>query len=372
MRHHGCRPYVVTVLTHMNSKEYFRSLPLTPSFSSSPSFPLLVTGPSILRDAALAPATLRAYRLNLDRFLRHTRLNLSQLLLLPPSQIDLRLSAFIDHLFSVRGSYDYACQALFGLVYQCPSLRLQLGESRLRLRGWKRLKKHRSHPPITWELTVVFATVMAKWGRHAEAVATLLAFDCYLRVGELTRLLYADVVQPNDPRTGSAHRTMALRLAVTKTGPNQWVALARSDVAVALQDYLAAFPFLAGDRIFPFSASSFRHLLRDVAVSIGLDHIPYVPHSFRHGGATCDYLQGATIEQIQFRGRWESMRSARRYIQTARALLIMYDIPATLHAVGISLSGHVVSVLGILRESVPLAHKATFARLRRRVRFQCG
>jgi integrase len=264
---------------------------------------------SQLRDAALAPATLRAYTLNLDRFLHFTRLDLPHLTTLTPTQIDLRLSEYIDASFASRGSYDYACQALFGLVYQCPALRYQLGESRLRLRGWKRLKTHRSHPPVTWELTAVFSTITAKWGRHAEAVGTLLAFDCYLRVGELTRLTYSDVILPNDPRTGSAHKGMALRLATTKTGDNQWVAVSRSVVANTLQEYLLAYPFLSSDRIFPFTPSAFRHLLHDVTSSVGLQEVPYVPHSFRHGGATCDFLLGATIEQIQFRGRWESMRS---------------------------------------------------------------
>jgi len=162
---------------------------------------------------------------------------------------------------------------------------------------------------------------------------------------------------------------MALRLAITKTGPNQWVALARPEVARALQQYLGAFPFLADDPIFPFSPSTFRRLLHDVASSLGLSHIPYVPHSFRHGGATCDFLRGATIEQIQFRGRWEAMRSTRRYIQTARALLIMYDIPAHLHQTGELLSAHVEPVLGLLCESVPLEDKSMLTRLRRRVRF---
>jgi len=89
--------------------------------------------------------------------------------------------------------------------------------------------------------------------------------------------------------------------------------------------------------------------------------------SFHH--ATCDFLRGATIEQIQFRGRWEAMRSTRRHIQTARALLIMYDIPAHLHQTGELLSAHMESVLGLLRESVPLEDKSMLTRLRRRVRF---
>ena len=101
------------------------------------------TSSSELRDAALAPSTLRSYNLNLNKFLTFTRLTLSQLTALPSRIVDQRLSEFIDDLFTQRGSYDYACQALFGLIYRHPPLRLKLGESRLRLRGWKRLKQHR-------------------------------------------------------------------------------------------------------------------------------------------------------------------------------------------------------------------------------------
>src|SRR6185312_13452309 len=123
------------------------------SFVPLPSSSLLLSS-STLRDAALAPSTLRAYDKSLSSFLKHTRLSLSHLARLSPSDIDTRLSSYIDYLFEHHGSYDYACQAVFGLVYRLPPLRLQLGEARLRLRGWKRLKKHQSHPPITWELCV--------------------------------------------------------------------------------------------------------------------------------------------------------------------------------------------------------------------------
>jgi hypothetical protein len=46
---------------------------------------------------------------------------------------------------------------------------------------------------MTWELTVMFAMTMASWGYHCEAVATLVAFDCLLRVGEVTRMVAIDV-----------------------------------------------------------------------------------------------------------------------------------------------------------------------------------
>jgi hypothetical protein len=314
---------------------------------------ILIFPPSIIRDAAIVPSTRQAYSRNLNKFLSHTRLSLPQLLCLPPNRIDWCLSVYFDYEFHHRGSYHNACHALFGLIFECPSLKPCLGESRLRLRGWRRLIKHRSHPPITWELTVLFATVMSKWGYHAEAVGTLLSFDCYLRVGELTRLQYADVVQSRDPRVGSSHRgIMALRLAVTKTGQNQWVDLGRSEVAEVLMDHLKAYPFMPSSLIFPFSPAAYRLLIREVASSVGLGNIPYVPHSFRHGGATCDYMRGASIDDIMFRGRWESLKSAKRYVQTARALLIIRDIPAELDALGGSFAAHVVSIFRCLGSSV--------------------
>lgn len=320
---------------------------------------------SELRDAALAPSTLRSYNLNLNKFLTFTRLTLPQLIALPSRIIDQRLAEYIDDLFAQRGSYDYACQALFGLIYRHPPLRLKLGESRLRLRGWKRLKEHRSHPPITYELTVVFAATMSKWGRHAEAVATLLSFDCFLRVGELTRLTYHDVIMPKDPRLGSSSYRMAVRLAKAKTGLNQSVSLDNPLIESVLHTYLLSRPFLEGDRIFPFAPSAFRSLIRRVATKLGLGAIPYVPHSFRHGGATYAHLRGATIEQIMYRGRWVSLESARRYIQTARALLIMQTIPERLNDIGTSLSPHLDVIMEHLMNTVPYA-----GRTERRVWFR--
>ena len=317
------------------------------------------TSSSVLRDAALSKATLRTYNNNVNKFLTFTRLDLPQLLRLAPTLVDQRLSEYIDDMFNQRGSFEYASQSLFGLIYRCPALRHSLGESRLRLRGWKRLKTEltRSHPPVTWELAVVFASTMARWGHHAEAVATLLAFDCLLRVGELTRLTYHDVVLPHDPRMGSAYTGMVVRLARAKTGLNQSVRLESPQVQSALHEYLLAHPFLAKDRIFPFSPASYRLLIRRVADSYGLHDIAYVPHSFRHGGATYQHLRGASIQDIMYRGRWVSLESARRYIQTAQAMLTVLNIPASLNNIGLRIAPRVDWVLAHLRSTVPSAGK---------------
>lgn len=324
---------------------------------------------SVLKDAALRPATLGAYDKNLSHFLQHTRLSLQQLLSVPAARIDQLLSRYLEFQYSIGGSFASASHAFHSLIFRSPSLRHQLGESRLRLRGWSRLARSSSHPPMTWELAVVFAATMAKWALHPQSIATLVAFDCYLRVGELTRIRYCDVVQPADPRVGSVHSAMALRLPVTKTGLNQWVSLQNPSVAHALHSYLRARSFRSSELVFPFTPHQYRQLLRSVALTLGVSHVPYVPHSLRHGGATSDFLRGRTIEHIMFRGRWKSMESARRYIQTGRALLVTLDLPASLHAAGLTLSAGLVPVLDSLGAFQPRGPAPVPPPAGRRVRF---
>ena len=75
------------------------------------------------------------------------------------------------------------------------------------------------------------ACTMARSGYHGPAVAMILAFDCFLRVGELTRIRFTDIVMPNDPRMGRAHTTMAVVLRAAKTGKLQSVGIWNRDVA---------------------------------------------------------------------------------------------------------------------------------------------
>lgn len=316
---------------------------------------------SALLDAAVAPSTLRTYNKNLEQFLTHTRRSLQQILLMRSSDVDYRLSEYIEYLYASHRPFESASHALNGLVYRRPDLKHKLGHSRLRLRGWRRAKHSTSHPPLTWEITVLLAVTMAQAGHHGEAVACLVAFDCYLRVGELTRLTIADVVRRNDARMGGCFTDMALRLAKTKTGLNQWVSVEDPDVEYILVRWLRRRCTSRGpdfdttrELVFPFSPAHFRQLMRRACDSLGVGATPYVPHSFRHGGATADFLRRRPIEDIMNRGRWRSMESARRYIQTGRALLAAQEVPAELNRDGALFAQHLSFVLKHLMTTVPL------------------
>ena len=323
-----------------------------------------------LQNLALAPASLKAYQRSLSRFLVHARLSPKQLLSEPATRLDRLLAVYIQHSYDSASPFTYAAHALHAVVFHRPDVKANMFVSRQCLKGWERVKKSVSHPPLTWELTVVIACTLARSGYHGPAVAMLVGFDCYLRVGELTRIRRRDVVMPNDARFGRAHSTMAVCLSRTKTGLNQSVALQSQDVADILCIWVRSLPCIVADDnplVFAFSPDYLRRLMRNACIQLGVGHTPYVPHSLRHGGATADFLKTGSIERVQFRGRWKSMESLRTYVQTARALLAAQDVPLALNIHGMRISDALVPVMVHLLGSVP---EVVPRRRQRRVRFQ--
>ncbi len=320
-----------------------------------------------LQDFALAPTSLQSYNRSLRNFLTYSRLSSQQLLSEPAMRLDRLLAVYIQHSYDTASPFTYAAHALHAVLYHRPDLKARMFISRQCLKGWERVKKGTSHPPLTWELTVAIACTLARSGFHAPAVAMLVAFDCYLRVGELTRIRLRDVVMPHDSRMGSAHTGMAVCLARTKTGLNQSVDLNRPDVAAVLCSWVRALPRGPSHEnplVFPFSPDLLRRLMRAACVRLGVGHTAYVPHSLRHGGATADFLLTGSIERVQFRGRWKSMESVRTYVQTARALLAAQDVPVAVHALGMQLSKALAPVMSHLLQSVlgvvPRSQRVTF------------
>lgn len=324
-----------------------------------------------LQDLALAPASLTSYDRSLRNFLSFTRLSPQQLLSEPAARLDRRLAVYIQHSFDTASPFTYASHALHAVAFHRPDVKSQLFVSRQCLKGWERVKRTASHPPLTWELTVAIACWLARSGFHAPAVGMLVAFDCYLRVGELTRIRLLDVVMPHDARMGDAHTGMAVCLARTKTGSNQSVAIHRAAVATVLCGWVRIVRCASGPDvnplIFPFSAHRLRCLMRAACAHLGVGHTAYVPHSLRHGGATADFLLTGSIERVQFRGRWKSMESVRTYVQTARALLAAQTVSASLTALGKQLSAELVEVMATFLSA---AQPAAYAARARRVTFR--
>lgn len=320
-----------------------------------------------LRGLSLASSTQQAYSKQLGSFLSYSGLGMRSFLMLRAAEIDRALAVYIQVCYDARSSFTYVAQALSSAVHHRPDLRPHLPISRQCLRGWNKVREAASHPPLTWEVTVVMACTMARSGYPGPAVALLLAFDCFLRVGELTRIRFTDVVMPNDPRMGRAHTSMAVVLRTTKTGKMQSVEIWNPQVARVVAEWsrlvLSQSRSSVGTssgaldpdpRIFSFSPDFFRRLMHRTSVALQLP-VHYTPHSLRHGGATDDFLRNGSIERVQFRGRWKQLESVRRYVQTARAMLAAQQVPRQVNELGILLDRDLAVVLLHLIRTIPVA-----------------
>jgi integrase len=302
---------------------------------------------SVLRDAALQPATVTKYRNAVQSFLSFCSSDDStpsdHLLSLSATDIDLLMAAFIDEWYHEGRSFDTAKNAVYGAIFFQPLLKNQLLESQLRLEGWKRLHPSKPRAPLTWSLSCLLAASMARSGFLAPAIATLLAFDCYLRIGEFTSLTVADIAVPSDPRLGSAYTGMVVVLKAAKTGRNQSVPVRRSEVRQLLHAFVQGRPIT--ESVFGLSAAQYSRVLAAACAAVGLSENHYSAHSLRHGGATEDYMAGVPLQDILFRGRWAQGKSATTYVQSGRALLLANSIPLHVHRLATAVTADVVSIV---------------------------
>jgi hypothetical protein len=302
---------------------------------------------SLLRDAAIKPATLHKYRTAVHAFITECIRSGER----PCSaiELDIVLADYIDSLYAAGSSLALAKETFYGLLFFCPIMKYSMPESDVRLRGWSRLHPPVSRPPLTWEITVVMAVTMAKSGYGEYGLATLLAFDAYLRISEFTCLAIVDVALPDDSRLGACTGGhMALRLPLTKTGRNQYVTVRHPAVITLMSAWLShrrlqvpaqSSANIPSARVFPFSAASYRSVFRSTCEVLGLGPIGYSPHSLRHGGATHDFLSGKQLQDILFRGRWAASKSAETYVQSGRALLLTASVPSVVATIGRGLVG---------------------------------
>jgi integrase len=259
--------------------------------------------------------------------------------------LDELLADYVHHVYE---EHDGACRhrassAVFGLRHLVPALDSRaLPVSAASLKGWEKDRPSVPYPPLTWEATVVIAYAMALRGHLRMAVATLLGFDCLLRISELLGLELEDFADGSDLRTGAEYRKSGLRLGDTKTGKNQFVEPESAAVLECLRRVAELTG--AGEKIFPFSAPRYRREFRAVCDELGLK-ARYVPHSLRHGGATRLVLLGRQISAIMHRGRWQSLKSAQRYMQAGRAILLTLRLPLSVVEFGVRISGRLVSML---------------------------
>ena len=172
-------------------------------------------------------------------------------------QLDGLVVAYIQDLYEENFGRSKAESTLYGILLYLPSMKGKFPRSQQALRGWSRLTPSTSYPPFSWVLACAVGAKLARSrGEYRHGVGTLLAFDCFLRVGELCALTREDVADDGDRRMGAEHRGMLLRIRKAKTGKNQTVRVFNPEVRLVVRRLVRA--TLPGHCLFPFSPAVFR------------------------------------------------------------------------------------------------------------------
>lgn len=218
----------------------------------------------------------------------------------------------------------------YGLTMLLPELkRLGLPRADLAIAGWRKMRPGKSYPPLPYVAAVATAAWLVAAGEFRAGVAVLLGFECYLRAGELMSLQREGVGFPEQARARGAIKEPCVWLPKTKTGRDQSVSV--RDPAVQRLLRVLVKETGRGEPLFPYSPQRLRTLFQQACNDLGIGGCGFVLHSLRHGGATRDYCSGdLKLEDVMVRGRWESSKTVRRYIQRGRALLLANAIPEEL------------------------------------------
>lgn len=259
-----------------------------------------------------------------------------------PLLLDDAITNFIHFLYESGRGKALAQSVLYGIHFYIPQWKQLLPLAAKAITGWDKRSPSQSYPPLTWDLAVLIAVRLARSASFAMGVGLLLAFDCFLRLNELTAISSFDISDTSEARLGSQFQGMHIRLAATKTGREQSVRVNDPAVESLVRQLLHS----RRRKPFPFSAEEFRRCFHRACDGL---HLPpgFVPHSLRHGGATMWFLQGRSMEDIMHRGRWSSSKTARRYVQAGRALLIKQNIPAAVKADAALLSRYVLRAMAL-------------------------
>lgn len=263
----------------------------------------------------VAPSTLRGYNRDLEVFLSWGERKTGKQALTSAKCYDRLLNEFAIHVYEKFDGRkrQLVMNAKCALELHFPQLKGKLELTHTSLVGWLKQVPFQQTPVCPWEIAALMSRALCRQGHLGASVAIILAFDCYLRVGELTGLRAQDVLFTGDSVEDNVEGAVVV-LRATKTGRNQSV-LVRNKAVI---DFLYKRVKVCNkhELIFGLTARQFGARLTAAGRSLGIEELAITAHSLRYGGACFDYIRGShNIEAIATRGRWASMKQLRRYLQ---------------------------------------------------------
>ena len=277
-----------------------------------------------LRFLGLKPRTLQCYENALRNFFQWLEDESEDL----PSrftQLDRQVSQYLEHLWMDDVNVTYAGHLLSSLRRFHPQSRYRLPLSRQLFSNWKAIITPKQAVPMPATVVMGIAGAALSINDVPFAALVLVGFAAFLRTGEMTNLAAADVSV--DVLTGR----IILALPSTKTSRRMVDSVEVLDVKLAhlLQSVLQDRPSspLAG-----LSPNQFRAKLATYLAFFSLQDVGFSAYSLRRGGASHAFASGVHFDALLLKGRWQSIRTARLYLDSGRASLVRMQFSAEIAA----------------------------------------
>ena len=298
-----------------------------------------------LLESSVGPATLKSYRTALASFLAWLQeegvVRVKSFLLL-----DDLLVEYFEFLLVSQGpkAKHHAVNTRSAILLFSPNAKWSMNGSARALKGWARLKPSKQRPPMPWELATLVVNDFRKRRLPDHEWVFRACFEGYLRLSEAIGAKAEDLDVSNQEGV--------LALPKSKTGLNQSVIIHQGDWLDLTRRLLERSP-TRNSALIRITAHQFRRTLKAVLKKLGVKRVQFTPHSLRHGGATRDFMLGVPIADIVVRGRWAQAKTASRYIQQGRALLVKLSLPKHLRILMRSTASRILAakkfgVLGML------------------------
>ena len=277
-----------------------------------------------LRFIGLQKRTIRSYKLALSGFFEYLD---DENISLPKTyhELDNLLASYIELMYLDDRPVTYAGHLLSALKRFFPRVRHHIPLAKQYFVNWKSSQRISQAVPMPAIVCMSLASVAHAARNTPLAALLLLSYLALLRTGEIATLRMSNLSWD----TSSHIIIVAL--------PNTKTARAAAESVLVKDPYL---PYLleyikrnySTDRLWPGSVPAFRKALRLLCAHLGVQDYNFTPYSIRRGGASQAFASGITFDSLLQRGRWQSIKTARIYLDSGRAALVQQQFPVTLMA----------------------------------------
>ena len=281
-----------------------------------------------LKFKGINPKTARLYRKEVQKFFQHLE---SCNIEIPPdsASLDAILAEYINHLYQEGDSISHAGWLMSGFRRFIPSLKGHLPTASQYYSNWVRDHLPSRAVPMPWSVLKALVATAWRFEHFDLGLCLLLGFVFYLRTMEMITLKLDDIV------IDSGRGQVILCLDNTKpSGPFSQSLVVRNPRLTRIIAF--GYSKLVGnDRVWPYSIGLFRVCFTRLLRHFDLQGFNFSLYSLRRGGATFSYASTHDLNRVVLQGRWKDVKTARLYLDDARANLVrLAFLPSHHNALG--------------------------------------